>query len=266
MTTPRPRFPERTPGRPGAPTPRPPALPPFSRSNVPPSAQAPAQRAIDPGRNQRSPLIDLLPTFSQPIEAGFLQLQTPSTTVTAGDGQVLWYGLRSVSIPEDLSQEVALFGIDYLVASPNPLGSGDAAPWGDINRKGAAVIIGKNLPVSEGLWYTGSTGIRGLGGPGDSASTQKRQRFISVIRLPDGDYGNTDATAVADLASRKYVQNSIRFGPFVHRLSAGERLDIALVFLPGNTDNYGEDGHVLNGHVDVNVWIADTDSTSSWRG
>lgn len=196
-----------------------------------PSAEARARMAelsaVMRHRGGPSPLASQLPPFDTE-GVYFHQIRVPDQTVTPA-GQTAVYGLRRIRVPEDTGEEIGFLGADFHLLPSDSAAAGTSAvgaalAWGDTLGMGAAIIIGRGLPMVVGRWSSATIYLPGMettAPPGASLLSGPGQPKYLIARwFPAGKWNDT--------TPNKY-QQFVPVAGYVDRVTQGETLDVALV-------------------------------------
>lgn len=221
----------------------------------------------------RSPFSDVLPVM-KPIRAYFNQITVPAgLSVPAGFSA--WYGLRSITFPGDFSQDAMLGGYSatMMAADVNGAGisgqilaaggAGTALPWGDNTGSSAAIIIGRNLGITQNAWSALRTpDVAGIemttvGAPPAQSlvSTGVSSEIPIILRFPPGKWSDTLPL---------YSELRTMFLPFQFPLLQGSTLDVALVVARNVVDSLAA-SRVLCGRAEVTLAIGDNSTLNRER-
>lgn len=175
-------------------------------------------------RGAERPLVMQFPG-AQILPFHFRSIPLANPTIAAGSSA--WYGLASWRVPDDTGQQLALTGYRLELSATNPTPdvdtdytvAGNVAAWGTTFGTGAAIVVGLNLPVKQGVWgsgpatipYVEATTVR-------SAFEKPNERF--VFHFAPGKISDNPQPAV-------YRTNQTT--PLAVLLPNGARLDVALV-------------------------------------
>lgn len=234
-------------------------------------ARGPGSGEPTPRQTLRPALVDDLPELFT-LEAGFSSL---SADETANPDLPTWLELMRVS-PDDpaIGQELFLNGVTIEQMSADTAGAltgpVTACPWGDKYGRGAAIVVGVNLPCmpirNNGTtsWIQSAFEYPGMGGtpatdadwnPGiehdigiatNPLGIVRRQRFLFTLGWVQGSI--TDAFPYQRIVPRS-------FGALGRRIGFGEALQVALV-LRQNTFDGSE--CCINGHCNIQLHFATT--------
>jgi hypothetical protein len=205
----------------------------------------------------RSPLVNILPPVRMEL-AGATWIAVPSGLV-APSGSAAWYGLRRLTIGPSRA-DLQLTAVAMTLLPPDTVGGafgGSPLPtlfpfraWGDSTGLGAAVVVGRNLPIEPNAWTFNPAGIPGIdwGGGG----IQQQASLTSLNSMPDYIAVGTFPTgSLRDVAPNK-VWARWNFQPHAHRVTEGQTLDVALVVRSGTVAALGAD-HALACYIDVQL-------------
>lgn len=173
----------------------------------------------------------------------------------------LWYGAKTWSAPKDLP-EAAIVG--YRVElGPTNNGTTDsefagAELWGNSAGWGGAVVVGTDLPVTEGQW---------IGGPDVYGATIPASGSNNEYSSTGRDWWtfNYAAGALSD-ASPSVVYRSQQTTPLCVPLTNGTTVGVAVVFRkPSVTGGIGTGAAVVVPvRILVEIFLASSHSTIPW--
>lgn len=213
----------------------------------------------------RSPLIDILPTFREPISASFKEVAVPLGTDCSA--AAAWFPLIDIDVADAFGQEVMLFSIDVDQLSPDV--AGDAGnvylPWGDDSPSvtsqgtgnGAYIVCGTNLPITGveyGVWKTATCNLAGMNSSGVPLLVQSdRAQYILARPFPTGQYGATSQV-------RRTITKS--WAPYGYRFPLGSRIQAALVIqgskIVAPTDQ------IIRGGASIQMWCGMTRNAANF--
>lgn len=181
-----------------------------------------------PRAASRSPLTDLFPTF-ETAHAYFTEISIAGSFDPGTDPAI--FGLRRLRPGVDFGDEFSLFSLEGAALPPDtggngiPTGTFEAYAWcqSDPTARGAALVVGINLPMEPGAWsawpgcpipgvHAGETALR---------SPQSQSSVLWFGHLPPGALD-----PLATIPSRTFARS---WAPFVKRVSMGQTLDVGLV-------------------------------------
>lgn len=196
-------------------------------------------------QSSRSPFVDTLPQFRV--------IRAYATSIPVGAAEVIptgmdaWFGLRRVRVKEDFGQEFSLTGCAMeLLPSDSAAGAltGYTTPkaWGDTRGLGAAIVIGKNLPMTPNAWTGAPSWIPGIAF-GDAAPHGRSllndpgsmPEYFVQAGFPTGTFRDT-------APNKPPLRWS--FAPHVARCTLGETFDIALVVRRSQINALGSAGEL----------------------
>lgn len=211
----------------------------------------------------QSPLIDLLPTFREPLAASFVEIDVPGIDCS---GSAAWYSLIDVDVDSAFGQDVLLFSADIDQLSPDVLGdaANDYLPWGQNDPasagygtgSGAVIVIGTNLPTTgKAGWTAAPINIAGMNQTGTpTVQVNDRAQYILSRAFPVGAYGT--ATQV-----RRTITKS--WAPFGYRFPRGSRIQAALVVQGSQIVVPGLTKHIRGG-ASVQLWCGMTQNPTTF--
>ena len=196
-----------------------------------------------PGRDGgRSPLVDLLPTFT-PFHAWFNAVPVAAPTIASGHSA--WFGLERLKAGDNIDQELLVSGIEAELLPADVLGAyGGSSPlaWGDAGGLAAAIVVGIDLPIQRGAWTSAPALVPGIETTQTTGQTIGGDtRVLWYATFPTGKL--TDTTP-----NKWHLVKS--WGPVVSRIPQGRNLDIALIVRRSMIHN--QTGNVF-GHASIIV-------------
>jgi hypothetical protein len=196
------------------------------KQSAPPAVARPRGQAPQP---VRANLGDVLPPFRVvPVFASEISIPAATSFGAAGDRVAAWYGLESIRV--DKSEPFGLAG--YLVellptdsaAAGTAQGGGTVTAWGTTRGDAAAIVIGRDLPITRKGWTFAPCFAPGIDNNESSGVSLDSARiadgYLGTHSFPTGKYNDTTPNKIT-------VPRS--FLPTVHPFPEGTRLDVALV-------------------------------------
>lgn len=215
-----------------------------------------------PTRNKpRSAFVDELPQYE--VEPAYFHVLSVAG-VSVGTGESAWYGLRRIR-SRDIGEDFCLTGCAMDLLPTDSAGgaisgyTGTILPWGDARGILAAIVIGRNLPITPNAWTSAKAFIPGIEGGNTANNTHtlessgKMPRYFVVQSFPTGTYRDT--------APNKPPYRS-SFAPHVARITENDSLDCALV-VTGSQIN-GASG-IIVGMANVRMTIGLTESRADFK-
>lgn len=219
----------------------------------------PAQRLVE------SPLMDLLPTFREPLAASFTEVTVPpATDCSAAAG---WYPLIDLDVDKSFGQDVMLFSADVDQLSPDvvgdvgnnylPWGANDPASGGNGTGNGACIVIGTNLPITgKSGWTAATINVAGMNQTGvQQVIRSDRAQYILARPFPVGSYGTSSQV-------RRTITKS--WAPYGYRFPRGSRIQAALVVLGSQIVNATGADQLLRGGASIQLWCGMTRNPSNF--
>ncbi|MCC6676517.1 MAG: hypothetical protein IT436_05175 [Phycisphaerales bacterium] len=220
-----------------------------------PSSEARARAAevasIMRHRGGPSPLASQLPPFDTD-GVYFHQIQVPDGTATPA-GQSAIFGLRRVRVPEDTGEEIGFLGADFHLLPTDSAAAGAslagvALAWGDTLGMGAAIIVGRSLPMRVGAWSSGAVYLPGLDAAAPCLlSAPGGPKYLIERWFPAGKWNDT--------TPNKY-QQFVPVAGYVDRITNGETLDVALVVRGTQIQNASGAVKSIVGLASINLYWA----------
>lgn len=220
-----------------------------------PAAASDQERRDRARTRDRSPLVDmLLPAVDR---HGYMaELDIPAEFAAAA-GLSAWYPLLSVKA-ESEGQELSLNGCKIEALPADVDGTTGFDPWGTQAGSGAAIIVGRNLPIKTGQWTAAPCYFPAMEtvAPGLRTPTPPPE-YIEAWSLPPGKF--TDATPSVLYAVRDY-------GPRGIRVPRSARVDVALVIRGGQIVTASNEGDgKIRGRIHVQLSFARTVSLDDYE-
>lgn len=200
---------------------------------------------VPPQKVARSQFVDSLPQFTV-IRAYATAIPVGAAEdITAG--MDAWYGLRRVRVIEGAGQEFSLTGAAMELLPTDSAGgalTGYTSPkaWGDTRGITAAIVVGKNLPITPNAWTSGPAYVPGIdfGNVAPHARSLKNDADTAPVYyvksgFPTGTFRDT-------APNKPPLRWS--FAPHVARFTYGETFDIALVVRRAQVHALGSAGEL----------------------
>lgn len=223
-----------------------------------------ARSGATPNQDQvHSPLVSILPTFVEPITAGFTEIIVPNGTDCSA--QAAWYPLIDVPVDEAYGQDVMLFSADVDQLSPDVAGDpGNYIPWGQNDPgstgngtgNGAWIVIGTNLPIGgANRWVASYAPLPGTNQTGVPTIVQStRPQYILSRPFPAGCYGTSSQV-------RRTVTKN--WAPYAYRFPLGSRIQAAVVVLGSQINNVSGIDLPIRGGAHVQLWLGQARNTTT---
>jgi len=216
-------------------------------------------------KQPKSPFSESLPQFV--VERAYFHgIATPVTTAWTNEG---WYGLRSIR-PKDFGAEFAFAGCAMTLLPSDSDGgalTGFATTpigWGDTRGLGAAIVVGKNLGITQGAWTDKPAYIPGIdfGDASPNANglvtpTGSFHKYLVIQGFPTGKFRDTAPNKPPFRWS---------FAPHLHRFAGADSLDVALVVRGSIINNIAAGTIVGLAEIDLTIGRVDSDRDFTPRG
>ena len=219
--------------------------------------------AASPKQTARPALLDDLPELIT-RECGFQQLAVDNVSNLT---MPIWCELMRID-PREIGQELFLTGVTIEQLSADTAGTlgSSALAWGDRWGRGAALVIGTNLPTLAAVpavdennvpqWIQAPFDYPGMGqdqaaGNFEDADNQyhnvmERSRYLMTL-------GWVQGTATDTYPYSRIVPRS--FGAFGKRIGTGEMLQVCLVLRKGT---FAADTGFIYGHCNIQLHFGAT--------
>ena len=210
----------------------------------------------------------LFPTYR--IRHAYFNWCEVPAALNVGSGNAFLFGLGRIQSPGDIGQEFTLFGANFSLLPCNVngvdykgfFGGASTVPWGDRDGTGAAIIIGRNLPMTKGAWTAANVYAPGIGFASiqeNSGMEETTAEYFAVQSFPTG--------ALVAPADTTTVLNKInpgrQFAPYASRITAGQTLDVALAVDPVFVEELASLSY-LSGFAHVQLMIGNTDFANAF--
>lgn len=202
----------------------------------------------------RTPLVELLPQYIT-RRAWFTEIATAGGP-TIATGHSAWYGLRRIDVAGAIGEDLGLFGTRFEMLPCNTNGAvaasaGTAGSWGDAKGNKAAIVVGKNLPITLNAWSSAKAFIPGVewataGTAGLLVEDQEGPEILGSRGFPPGTLNDT--------APQRHV-DPIVSAPWVSPFRESDFLDVALVVNKAQFDTMKGSSHIVVGFAHMTLFL-----------